>query len=392
MAKEKTYQTDIRKARQKAKRKKSLKKLVGATALICVILIAALTSKAWFPKLRRLLEDTKETVERSGAHIEAGEFPITIGETNSSEIYVYGNRFVLVTDTGITVYDEDGNKLRSIQHSLANPRGVEGKDLLLLYDMGGYSLMAVNEDGIVYSKTFTEKIILAETGAKDYAAVVTQTDKYASYMTVYDAKGNDAFLWSSGQRITDLTMDAGGGGCLVSTIKVNGGEFSSVITALDFRQTEPLFVIDSIHAAVYDTLYCGTDSLWVLCDTGLLHMSSGGEVLSQYDYNTSLVSAALDSKTAAVVEKSVEKDRFDLTFASSESPEIYQTSISGECRHIECKDEEVYVLVKGELLVFNGIGEQTASYDVSEDYQSFVFIGDAMYIEDYSNVYKVTFE
>ncbi len=392
MAKEKTYQTDIRKARKKAKRKKSLKKLAGLLVIICIAMIAALTSEKWLPKLRSVIENTKETVEKKSANIEAGEFPISIGETNSSEIYSYGEQFVLVTDTGITIYDGDGNKLKSIQHNLANPMGVPGGNMLLLYDIGGYSLIAVNEEGLIYSKTFTEKIILAETGSRDYAAIVTQTDKYASYMTVYDPKGNEAFLWSSGQRIVDVCMNSDGNGCIVSTIKANGGEIQSSITALSFMQTDPIYVIDNIPATVYDTFYCKGDTLWALCDSKLLHLGTDGSIISQYDYNTALSSAALDKSVAAVVEKSVERGSFDLTISGADSTDIFQISIDGECKHIACKDGLVYILIKGSLLVFNSSGEQMASYEVSNDYQSFVFIGDVMYVEDYNNIYKVTIE
>lgn len=392
MAREKTYQTDIRKARKKAKRKRSLKKLAGFTVILCVALVAVLTSQMWLPKLRQMLKDTKDTVVRSGTKVEAGEFPIAIGETNSSEIYTYGDRFILVTDTNITIYDADGNKIRSIQHSLANPIGVAGGNMLLLYDLGGYSLMAVNDEGEVYKRTFPEKIIMAEIGNKDYAAIVTQTDKYLSYMTVYDPKGNEAFLWSSGQRIIDISMNSDGNGCAVATFKASGGELSSVITALNFMQSDPVFTIDNIPTMVYDTVLCDDDSVWLVGDNKLLHLSPEGKTISQYDYNTTLTDSAADTKTAAIVEKSVTKGYFDLTIASTSSTDIFQASVEGECRQITCKGGNVYILMKGRLDVYDGTGKLTATYDVSPDYQSFVFIDDAMYVEDYSSIYKVTFE
>ena len=391
MAREKTYQTDIRKARKKAKRKKSLKKLAGFTVIVCIALVVVLTSQMWLPKLRQLVRSTADNVVKSGAKVEAGEFPIAIGETNSSEIYTYGDRFILVTDTNITIYDSDGNKIRSIQHSLADPIGVAGGNMLLLYDLGGYSLMAVNDDGEVYRRTFSEKIIMAELGAKDYAAIVTQTDKYLSYMTVYDPKGNEAFLWSGGQRIADVTMNAEGNGCVVSTFKAEGGEIVSSVTSLNFMQSDPLFTIDNIPAMIYDTVL-SDDSVWVVGDSKLIHYATDGSVISQYDYNTELTFVDADSKTAAVVEKSVTKGTFDLTIANSSSSDIHQFSIENECRQITCKDGLVYILMNGQIAVFDNKGEQLATYDVSPDYQSFVFIDDAMYVEDYSNIYKVTFE
>lgn len=392
MAKDKTYQTDIRRARKRAKRKSHVKKLLGATFILCIALILALTSQAWLPKVQKLAKDTKDTVAKSSAKIEEGEFPIAIGETNSSEIYTYGERFVLVTDTSVTIYDSDGNKIKSVQHSLANPKGVTGGNMLLLYDIGGYSLMAIGDEGEVYKKTFGEKIVLAEIGSRDYAAIVTQTDKYLSYMTVYDPKGNEAFLWSSGQRIVDITMNPEGNGCIVSTFKTVGGEFTSVITSLSFMQTDPLFVIDNIPAMIYDTVMCEDGSLWMIGDTKLLHLSSGGQTLAQYDYNTELSAKSADSKTAAIVEKSITKGGFDLTIANTSSSDIYQLTIEDECKQVTCKDGKVYILMNGKLAVFGEAGEQEASYEVSPDYQSFVFIDDAMYVEDYSNIYKVTFE
>lgn len=389
MAKEKTYQTDIRKARKQQKRKQKIRKIIGVTAVACIVLAVILTSEAWLPKLKGVIKGATDKASTGDAQQVDGNFPIEIGETNSSEMYALGDELVLVTDTNVIVYNKNGEKQVSVQHKLANPVGVTGDDMIMLYDKGGYSLVTINSEGEVYSKQFTEKIILAKLGASDYSAVVTQTDKYAAYLTVYDEKGKEAFLWSSTQRVTDLTLNSTGDGCLISSIKANGGELVSSITALSFSQTEPIFTIDNIPAMVYDTVYSDEGTLWMLSDTRVVHMNSAGEYISQYDFDTTLVASAIDSNTAAVVEKGVVNTSFELTIASSESTDIKKHTIDGTFKQILCYDSQVYVMTDSKMFIYDSTGEKTGEYNISSDYSSFSILDGEIFAKDYRSVYKL---
>lgn len=389
MAKEKTYQTDIRRARKQQKRKKKLRRLISVTAIACILLAVVLTSEAWLPKLR---DTIKGITGNDNSEIEVSsdtEFTIPIGKTNNSNIYAFGNKLALVTDTNVIVYDKAGKMLKSIQHKLANPIGTAGSDMLLLYDKGGYSLMAINAEGEVYDKMFTEQIILAKLGSADYAAVVTQTDKYAAYLTVYDKKGKDAFLWSNTQRVTDLTLNAAGDGCLVSCIKATAGELSSSVIALSFSQIEPVFSIDNIPAMLYDTVYSHDDSFWALSDTRLIHLKNNGEVISQYDFDTSLIASAMDPYSAVVAEKGVVSGSFDITIASSRNTDIKKHTIEGECIQLSCANDMIYLLTDDKMYIFSREGYITGEYKLAGDYSSFVVIDGNLYAKDYDNIYKL---
>ena len=163
MAKEKTYQTDIRKARKQQKRKQKIRKIIGVTAVACIVLAVILTSEAWLPKLKGVIKGATDKASTGDAQQVDGNFPIEIGETNSSEMYALGDELVLVTDTNVIVYNKNGEKQVSVQHKLTNPVGVTGDDMIMLYDKGGYSLVTINSEGEVYSKQFTEKIIHSTT-------------------------------------------------------------------------------------------------------------------------------------------------------------------------------------------------------------------------------------
>lgn len=389
MAREKTYQTDIRKARKQQQRKRKMRRLIAITAVACIALATVLTSEAWLPKLKNSLKGAADKVTNKDSNVEHGEFPIDIGETNNSEVYTFGDNLALVTDTNVIIFDKDGNKLKSVQHKLANPIGVCGEDMVLLYDKGGYSLMTIGKDGEVYSKMFTEQIILAKLGSTDYAAVVTQTDKYAAYLTVYDAKGKETFLWSNTQRVTDLTLNAEGNGCILTSIKAKDGQLWGSVTALSFTQTEPVFTIDNIPAMIYDTVYSQEGSFWALSDTRLMHMSQSGEIISQYDFDTALKAAAMDTRIAAVVEKGVTRESFELTVAFSQSTDIKKHVIEGECKQMLCYDNKIYILTNDSMFVFDEDGEQSGRYKVSSDYSSFVIIDGEVFAKDYQCIYKV---
>ena len=391
MAKIKTYQTDIREARKKVKRKNKFKKLVWLAVLAAVLLIFVLTSGFWVPKLGQAI---KSVTEKFGSKttVAEGEFPISMGQTQYSQISTADDCLVVITDTHLNFYDKSGVNVKSVQHSYSNPTAVPGGNRILLYDLGGYNLIVANKKGEIFTKKTDEQIIMSSMSSSGYTIVVTQTEKYASYMTVYDSNGKEAFRWSSNQRVVDVSFNKSGDGCVVSSITADGGEIKSMLTGLSFSKSEPLFETQKYSTMIYKTRYCSDGNIWAVANTRLMKLNDKGEVLYNFDYDTNLEKFTFDGDIAAIVQKSVINSSFELSVMPSSTGEVHKYTANDVCKQITCHKGKVYVLMSKTLAVFDDTGACVASYDVSPDYQSFVFLDDNVYFMDYSQVDKVTLE
>ena len=182
--------TDIRAARKKEKNKKLYKK-IAAIAVVVAFGVGVYASRGvWVPKLEGILDRPHATIVNDGKK-QSGNFPLTFDESSVNVIKQLSDGIVRVDDRNIAFYDESGNKI---------------------------SFIVLNKKGELLSKDIDQSILLAEIAPDSTVAVVTQTEKYAAVLTVYDSSGAEIYQWSSSRRILDISFDKDGSGCCISSI------------------------------------------------------------------------------------------------------------------------------------------------------------------------------
>mgnify|MGYP003006464128 FL=1 len=198
--------TDIRAARKKEKNKKLYKK-IAAIAVVVAFGVGVYASRGvWVPKLEGILDRPHATIVNDGKK-QSGNFPLTFDESSVNVIKQLSDGIVRVDDRNIAFYDESGNKISDNSHNFANPVVRTSGKRVLVYDNGGNSFRVLNKKGELLSKDIDQSILLAEIAPDSTVAVVTQTEKYAAVLTVYDSSGAEIYQWSSSRRILDISFD-----------------------------------------------------------------------------------------------------------------------------------------------------------------------------------------
>ena len=178
--------TDIRAARKKEKNKKLYKK-IAAIAVVVAFGVGVYASRGvWVPKLEGILDRPHATIVNDGKK-QSGNFPLTFDESSVNVIKQLSDGIVRVDDRNIAFYDESGNKISDNSHNFANPVVRTSGKRVLVYDNGGNSFRVLNKKGELLSKDIDQSILLAEIAPDSTVAVVTQTEKYAAVLTVYDS-------------------------------------------------------------------------------------------------------------------------------------------------------------------------------------------------------------
>ena len=200
--------TDIRAARKKEKNKKLYKK-IAAIAVVVAFGVGVYASRGvWVPKLEGILDRPHATIVNDGKK-QSGNFPLTFDESSVNVIKQLSAGIVRVDDRNIAFYDESGNKISDNSHNFANPVVRTSGKRVLVYDNGGNSFRVLNKKGELLSKDIDQSILLAEIAPDSTVAVVTQTEKYAAVLTVYDSSGAEIYQWSSSRRILDISFEIG---------------------------------------------------------------------------------------------------------------------------------------------------------------------------------------
>lgn len=382
---------DIRVERRNKKKKARRKRILAVVIILGVIAAAFATKELWMPRLADFFEDSKETIINDGTPQTGNGFPIELSHSEYNYISAIESYPTVISDTHITMYNEKGGIYKKIQHLFANPVYYTMEDRIFVYDLDGYNFALYDKKGEVFSKKTEDEIVVASVSDKKMVAVVTQTDKYASYLTIYDENGDAVFKWSGGQRIVNVAFNKEETGCIVSTFSSSGGKLVSKLYGFEFDKTTEVFKTSDLEGLVYQSGYCENGDMWLVGDEKFYRVASDGSVIYTYQYDRELAAFDMNRNVAALVFDSVTGDRQEVRiFSEGKEPAVYQTD--GKVVKLEAVDGEVAIMTDSLFAFLDAKAKITASAEIEKEYSGFYVIGDKAYFMGYNEVDRVDFD
>lgn len=388
-----SFETDMRKLRRRRKNKRILKNMFLIFAIIVIALLVYVTRSSWISYFDGILERAQFG---SNVHIEGeiahGNYPIDISKKTKTDIGSMSKCWTLFADTTFYVYSDSGDIIYSVQASYSNPIISETAKRTLIYDLGGYNFMVLSNSKQVYSKQLTDQILLGAVGSDGTVAIVTSNDKYTSYLTVYDKNGSEIFHWADSNMITAVDINEKSTGCIVSSSYARGGEYKSVISAIDFSSTELAMKSSPIDALTFGLEYCQDDQFWIIADNALYRMSFDGTIGFKYDYKYDLVSFSANDKIAALVFESVGNEHTAVSLMGYNSNEVCEIIREEKINYILADGSTVYMNTDYALEALNRNGESLLNMELDGVYRQFSVSGNNIYLLGYKYINKIQTE
>lgn len=384
-----SFETDMRKLR----RKKKTKRMIKNTIFICaVILIAAaiyITQDMWIGYLDGILEKAQAQISRNDTAIAEGNFPLDISKKTNTAVTTLNNRWALFADTEFYVYTHDGDIEYSTQVPYSNPIISSSDKRTLIYDLGGYNFTLMSSKKQVYTKKLTDQILLGAVGADGTVAIVTSTDKYPSYLTVYDRNGSEIYRWANKDLITAVSLNDLGTGCIVSTVKAYGGEFLSTVIRLDFNSTEVAYKSETVKALAFAIEYTAEGGVWLVADNALYLFDSNGAQKQYYEYDYNLAKYSVSKTECVLVFESIGANITNVTIFDHIGSAPKEVSYSEKINHIYVNDGSVYFVTDTQMTVMNCNGEKLYGCPLDKKYRSFAVLENNAFLLGYSEIERL---
>lgn len=224
---------DIESYRRVSRIKKFAKRLMWlaiiAAGLFIVINILSIYNVIDLDKIINSREDEEAVVER---------FPLVI--KNDPLLNCIG------TDTGLAVlsksnlyfYTSSGKREETYRHGYTNPVMKKNGKYILTYDCGGTKLRVDTVNKTVGEIKLSEKIITAELAPNGCVGVVTNGDRYASVVTVYEQNmlGDYSYRYSATEQITSISFSDDSHFLTATALIQDGGMLSSNVYHLNLNK------------------------------------------------------------------------------------------------------------------------------------------------------------
>ncbi|HIZ55642.1 MAG TPA: hypothetical protein H9671_05480, partial [Firmicutes bacterium] len=282
---------DEGKTRELSEYRKKRKRRILIRRVSIILVLALLVTGAYFGMRHMGFEDIGSLMDylQKTTTTEKTGFPVRLTGEDIYSLDSMGDTLVLLTGKNLYLYNESGQKLQQMTHGYTNARLQVSSNHTLVYDLGGNKFRVDKKTGTVYNKELTEEILFAALSPDGYAAVVTQAERHANTLLIYDKEGTEIYRMDSTELITAVEFTNNSRGCVVATLSASGGNTVSNLYGFVFNSRDKQYEV-SITGSIILSIDCKANGTFgVICDNATFILNDSGEITGQNQYARKLL-------------------------------------------------------------------------------------------------------
>jgi len=323
------------------------RKTHAMTSIIASILVVALAVLVF------LYHDKLASADVPGGNAQAasaGE-PFTYENGSKQMFALMGDNLAIASSTGLQLLDNSGNTVSRQVFTMTNPAVCSSGNYSAFYDVGGKSLRVFRDKDYVQMDQ-DNAIISVSLNSSGFLAVNEQASGYKGCVTVYDAKQQAVYAWSSGSGYTidaDVSPDS-------STLAVLCVESSgSVIHFFRLDSEKEIGSVQLKDELGFRLRYSSDGRLCVLSEKALHFYSQDGKSISDYSFGENyLANYELgDDFCAVAVSKYVSGSNVSLISFSSEGKVLATIPLSDEPVSLFSRRQQLLVLDSANISLYS---------------------------------------
>lgn len=313
-----------------------------------------------------------EYLQNSYAALGSGPgFPIAPSGGKLENIYSSGNSLLILSDTLVEAYNENGREIYSRQHGFGNPVLVPQKTRTLVYDRGGTGVKLYNMHTVLFDKKLENSILAAAIARNGTCAFATRSRGYAAQVEVVNRNFSSIFKWYSPEELINAVALSGDGKYLaVSAVNASAGEYLSHLYIFNIRNPKPQ---PDVALAFENTLILSLEvtagRLSAVSENSItsVEWSGGGRVDHPLDGTLQLFKTGEQGKSVLVTGRSDSRDHMQLAVLSPAAAELGKFEVSGTVRDAVISGDTVFCLTEHHLTAYSIDGAQKTVFDCGYD-------------------------
>lgn len=296
------------------------------------------------------------------ATIGSGSYPIEIYGTETLNTVQKGSYYYVLTDTNLCAFSNSGKKIYSYAHGYACPILKTSETRAMVFDQGGEELRIYNLSENTNTLNTKTNILTANIARNGSYAVVTESDKYASVVSVYDLEDKLLYEWySATDLVNNVLLSPDGERVVVSTVYASGGQLKSKVSVLNFKSADPEFSREYAGKTVYSLENC-SDGFAILtandCDYFDWDEYKHKSYSSEYELS---LSRNISSELMLVFNRSSNKNDNHIVIISEDGEKLTEFSFNGHIGDIAFLNDHIYCISDTNVYMMDKKGKLLAS-------------------------------
>ncbi len=296
------------------------------------------------------------------ATVGTGSYPIEIYGTETLNSVSKGAYYYVLTDTNISAFSNGGKKIYSEAHGFARPVLKTSETRALIFNQGGNDLTIWNLSGETNTLTSQEPIVTATVARNGNYAVVSESDKYAAVVSVYDKKDKLLYEWySANDMVNNVLLSPNGKKMAVSTVNATGGVLKSKISVFEYDSANAVFSAEYSGEVAY-SLEGSKKGFFVLKESGYDFYNWSEFNKSEYSTEYKLAfSRKFNSGILLVFNRSSNKTDNRIVFVSNKGEKLFEFAFNGLIGDIAFYNNHIYCISDTNIYMLDKTGKQIAS-------------------------------
>ena len=380
---QKTKTSDLLEYRKKQKKKSRIIKLCVAGAVLLAGIIVAVNFEAIVEPLRGIASriETKTSNEVG--------FPIKLPGSAGYAFDEFGENFLLLTDTYLYAFQNNGGQLYALRHGYTNPVASSNSKRVLLCDKNYTSFSFYSKTSKIYEQQTEGRILFGAVSDDDMAAVVTDSTKYTNVVTVFDDSGN----WRYKRKFIDenvMCVDFSDDQryIYIAAIGTLNGSIYTTVYKFDINSTgDEVWQKTVISNSIPCSISTMGDNLGIAFDNRFMTLSqSTGEELATLDFSGTLLSAQINFSGASMLYTDKSSNRTQLALINNKGELLAQLSQNPGVSVLARENDNTYIIDNRKVRKFNFNSEQTAEFELGTECSDFIVIASKAYLLAYDTV------
>ncbi len=349
------------------------KKIIISVILVAIILVLLFVAREVAVEFFGYKPPALSEASQKKSH----EIEVTLDSKNTYNHIVTDKYIYFVGTDKIIVANNNGENKAELSISTANSIPKSSGKFVAVGDMDGNNLYVVSGTEIKKEIVTKSKIKNFSVNKSGYCVAVTEGDMGKRYVTAYNAKGEEIFVWNSGNMLVlDAVIADNNKNVIISSIDTKDGVMKSVLNFYNISKSEVL-TSDAYEEELFSSLTVNGNYVYCVGDARTLIYKASGDKKSEIPYSEkSVITYEVNNQgiVMAFLESTLTGKRYNIEAYTESGKKRGTYEHNYDINYLDIADDVIAVDRGGLISIVSYKGREKSLIDPGVDIEDLCFI------------------
>lgn len=291
----------------------------------------------------------------------------------TTDKYIY-----FVTTDKILITDDSGNEKKTLPISVENPCIVSSGEYIAVGDLGGNRIYTIKNTQILKETETKKPIKNISINDSGYFVAVTEGDMHKRDVILYNEKGEEIFVWTSGTKLVfDAVVANNNKNVIISSLDTQGTSANTVLNFYNISKEEPIQAINYDNEIIVDLSVYG-NYVYCIGESKTDIYTVTGDKKSEIAYTDKSILSYVITNSGIIMsfeEDTISDKRYSIEIYNENGTCVATYGYDYISKSIDATNNYIVICREGLINVIDYNGREQKLIDAGIDIKDISFVG-----------------